>query len=138
MINLRGVLAQDVMAWWPKVEHWITQALEHGPRLYNTADVLSEILARDMQLWLACEGEEPIGVVVTSIITFPRRTVLLIGPIGGIGVRRWIKPMDDLIQAYAVANGCDIQLSEGRPGWDRLVGNQWRVTATQYVREITR
>lgn len=137
MINLRGVLAERVEAWWPKVEHWIAAALGHGPRLYNTADILTQIIARDMQLWLACEGEEPVGVVVTQIIAFPRRTVLLIGPIGGVGVRRWVKGMDALILDYAAAQGCDLQLSEGRPGWDRLVGNQWRVTATQYVREVS-
>lgn len=136
MINLRGVLAPDVAEWWPKVEHWIAAALEHGPRLYDASDVLAELLSRDMQLWLACDDHEPVGVVVTSIVTYPRRSALIIGPIGGHNVRGWIHGMDALIHDYAAAQGCAVQLSEGRPGWDRLVGNGWAVTATQFVREI--
>lgn len=137
MINLRGVTAADVPIWWPKVEGWIAAALEYGPRLYNAQDVHEEVGAGTMQLWLACDEQDPVGVAVTTIIQFPRRKVLIIGPVGGVQVRRWIKGLDDLIRRYAAAEGCAAQISEGRPGWDRLVGNGWAVTATQYVREIT-
>lgn len=138
VINLRGVLAEDVGVWWPAVEGWVEQALSHGPGLYAPEDVLERVLAREMQLWVACDDEEPIGCVTTSVEKFPRRTVLLIGVVAGRRgrSREWIKGMDDLLRAYARHAGCDLQLAEGRLGWDRFVGNGWRMASTFYKREL--
>lgn len=138
VINLRGVLAEDVGVWWPSLAAWVGEALSHGPGLYEPEDVLERILAREMQLWVACDDEEPIGCVTTSVEKFPRRTVLLIGIVAGrrARVRSWINGMDDLLRAYAQHAGCDLQLAEGRLGWDRFVGNGWQTVLTTYAREI--
>lgn len=140
MITLRGVLADEVEDWWPSVEEWVREALGHGPGLYAPQDVLDRILDREMQLWVACDDEEPIGCVTTSVEQFPRRKALLIGVVAGRRgqVRAWIKGMDDLLMAYAQHMGCDVQLAEGRLGWDRFVGNGWRTVSTYYMRELER
>lgn len=140
MITFRGVLAEDVDAWWPKIEEWVTAALEHGPGLYAPVDVLERLRAREMQLWMACEDDRPLGCVTTSIERFPRKTVLVVGVVAGLRgrSRRWIRGMDALLKEFAAASGCDLQLAEGRPGWDRLVGNGWRTVTTYYTREIER
>lgn len=138
MMNLRGVLAEDVGAWWSKVEGWVAEALEHGPGLYAPGDVLHALERQEMQLWLACEGDEPVGCVTTSVERFPRKTVLLIGIVGGVGARRWIKPMDQLLADFAKAEGCDLQLAEGRPGWARFVGNGWKDMTMTFAREVER
>jgi hypothetical protein len=138
MITFRGVLAEDVDAWWPWIMDWVRAALEHGPGLYAPDDVLERLRAREMQLWVACEDDRPIGCVTTSIERFPRKTALVIGVVGGESgrVRSWIRGMDELLRAFAAHEGCDAQLSEGRPGWDRFIGNGWRKVATQYLREL--
>lgn len=138
MITFRGVLADEVASWWPHVEGWVGEALSHGPGLYAPDDVFERIKAREMQLWVACDDEEPIGCVTTSVEKFPRRTALMIGVVAGRRgrVRPWIKGMDDLLRAYAQHKGCDVQLAEGRLGWDRFVGNGWRTVSTYYMREL--
>lgn len=140
MITLRGVLADEAGKWWPKVEKWVAEALDHGPGLYAPSDVLERVLAREMQLWVACDDEEPIGCVTTSVEKFPRRTALLIGVVAGRRGRvgSWIKGMDELLRAYAAHMECSVQLAEGRLGWDRFVGNGWRTVSTFYMREIER
>lgn len=140
MITLRGVPSEEARDWWPRVEEWVREALGHGPGLYAPQDVLDRILGREMQLWVACDDEEPIGCVTTSVEQFPRRKALLIGVVAGRRgqVRAWIKGMDELLMAYAQHMGCDVQLAEGRLGWDRFVGNGWRTVSTYYMRELER
>lgn len=60
---------------WGDVECLVQKFAEWGRGEFQTEDVLSEIRAKHMQLWVYYEGSEILLICVTQILQFPRRKI---------------------------------------------------------------
>ncbi|MBY0431744.1 MAG: hypothetical protein K2Q10_11140 [Rhodospirillales bacterium] len=135
MGRLIGIPAQTVDYWWPMVMPWIAAALARDPD-YAPDDIRDRLLSRDMQLWLWLEADgTPTACAVTSLAMFPRRSICRVQYVGGRGLRRWLRPAQDTITAWARAQGCAMLEGYARPGWLRVLTG-WRTAWTTIRRDL--
>lgn len=109
---------------WPTVEPWLRRAMEHGPGLYEPEDVLEGCRKTEFLLWVAIENERVIGMTVTSLDKYPRRTVANIRWGGGETHegRKWLHAMVRTLKAWGKHFGADLLGGSGRRGWLRGFG----------------
>ena len=95
-----------------RLEPHITAALEYSQGTHTAEDVLNQISTGDLQLW---PGKD--SVVVTQLITFPRKKVLHVFLAGGN--QKELKEMDPYVVQWAKEQGCTALTFTGRMGWAR-------------------
>lgn len=86
------------------------------------------------QLWVSIFDGAVIAALTTSIV--PRRTGLALRMVccGGCHMNVW-RDCHRQIEDFARAEGCDRVLSEGRPGWTRVL-NGYKVTAVTLEKRL--
>ena len=127
---LFGIPADKVLAVWRIVEPEIRRACARSDGRYESDDVLAALLARDMQLWLAIDVAVPgkmDAVCVTQIANYPRQRRCALVFCAGHRPERWLHHLDT-IGEWARAQGCVAMELQGRPGWERLLGDGWEKT----------
>jgi hypothetical protein len=136
-ITVRGILSSDAGDWWPKVSHWVEDALAHGGECYSLDDILRAIKQRDMQLWVVHENDELKAVCVTEIRQWPQAKILTAIIVAGNDMPHWVYALDDTLTRYAVAHGCKAIEAHGRKGWKPTLSELgWRDVVVTYAKEI--
>ena len=109
---------------WPAVEPWLLRAMEHGPPLFTTADVLEHCRRGDFVLWIAIQDESPIGMAITSLDVFPQATIASVRWAGGEEGkgRDWLNRMLLVLKAWGKHFGAKFLAGMGRKGWLRGYG----------------
>lgn len=122
MTTLVGIPHDLVPTLWPKIVGDMERACDRSDARYAAAHVLSALLRRDMQLWLAAgDGENPIeAVCVTEIVAYPREKRCGIVFCAGRNAARWLHHLE-AIENWARKQGCAALELQGRPGWERLL-----------------
>lgn len=111
-------------AWWESISYWdqieplIAKALTHGGVTYTPPDILKGILARDMKLWLAFEGDLLKACAVTARVRYPRLKAITVLIIAGDGVDDWLMFSKD-VEAWAKSDGAEAVEGPGRLGWKK-------------------
>lgn len=108
---------------WPSIERYADMAAEYTFGRYTTADIKDSILNNNHNLWIAFEGTDIKGIVVTNFIQYPRMRCLAMQFTAGEDLKEWKDPMLALLQRWATDNNCDKIESSGRPGWPRMLKN---------------
>lgn len=109
-----------VLTVWPKVRGYIANATEHTHGRYEPEDILGLLLDDSHQLWIAIDGEEIIGCIVTTIVDYPRKRVLSCPFVTGDDFSRWKHPMLHLLRRWATDTNCEALESTARLGWARV------------------
>lgn len=112
-----GVLSQEVGPIWGKVSPWIAQACRRGHDRYTPDDILSSLLEKKTQLWLAFRMGDADALAVTEILVYPQKRY------GRILMGAGTEPddIDDFIttlEGWARSLGCDGVESLMRPGFE--------------------
>lgn len=132
MTKIVGVLAQDANQWWPKIERWAEEALEHTGGLFGLDDIQEAVLLRDMQLWLVMQPELK-AFCITEVSVFPKARVLTAVLTGGEDMPAWIAALDNHLTRFAIAHDCKQFNAYGRSGWRRVArGLGWVETVTYW------
>lgn len=105
---------------WPQVREYIANATVHTHGRYEPEDVLDLLFFKDHQLWIALDGQDIIGCIVTHIMDYPRKRVLGCPFVTGEDFKRWKYPMLELLRKWATDNGCEALESTARLGWSRV------------------
>lgn len=95
-----------------RLQPHIEAALEYSQGTHTADDVLQQISTGELQLW---PGQD--SVVITQIITYPRKKVLHIFLAGGN--QKELKEMDPYVVQWAKDQGCTALTFTGRLGWAR-------------------
>lgn len=125
MIELHWLNPDYIEKFWAALAPKIADALAYADDKYALEDVKKEVLENQMQLWVVCrqDNKKVLGVVVTQVLVYPRKNVLVIcyagGKLGGEVARETAAKLGD----WAKSKG-DIKSIEiwGRPGWERVLG----------------
>jgi hypothetical protein len=123
MIEVSMVPAQYVNTCWDKVEPFAEKAAKYTYGRYTAANMHDMVLENDYQMWVAYEGQEFKGLVITNIITYPQRKLLAMQFCGGVNLIEWKEPMLALLRRFARDTGCDGIESTGRIGWTKIFEN---------------
>lgn len=114
-----GVLSRDIDRVWPKVEKQIFEAYQRARGRLNIQDVYDLLKTSDMQLWLALEGEEILGLCTTEIVRYPRKKVCAVRMCTGKDYNKW-KHFIKNIEDWARISGCTAMETQCRQGWARV------------------
>lgn len=133
-MELRGVLAEDVNAVWGEVSPLVVAAISRSPRVVDESDILSAIMSRDMQLWVAEDSQDIKAVCVTQIIQWPRRKGAVLYLCAGKGMAEWIDFLP-VIESWAIFNGCDFIEASGRAGWEKVL-KSWKKSSVTFEKEL--
>lgn len=118
-----GVNGTDIDYVWHKVEPYIQKVFDKTDTngFYTTKDVYNLISGRDMQLWIAYEGEEIEAAFVTQIVIYPQCKVFDIPFVGGVNIDHWLLEAWDILKQYGKSMGCKHIRGYGRRGWTRIL-----------------
>ena len=111
------VPAEYVDTCWAKIEPFVEKAAGYTYGRYSASNLYDMVKDGDYQLWVAYDGNDFKGTVLTNVMNYPQRRVLCMGFCGGIELKDWKTPMLDLLKRYAKDMGCDSIEAFGRPGW---------------------
>ena len=117
------VPAEYVDTCWAKIEPFVEKAAEYTYGRYSASNLYDMVKDGDHQLWVAYDGNDFKGTVLTNVMNYPQRRVLCMGFCGGIELKDWKTPMLDLLKRYAKDMGCDSIEAFGRPGWANVFKN---------------
>lgn len=109
---------------WETVEPWLKRAMEHGPGLYDTGDVVDAIAKAEFILWVAIRGDKVIGMTVTSLDVYPQKKIANIRWGGGEvhAGRDWLTRMVETLKIWGKQYGATTLGGSGRRGWLRGYG----------------
>jgi hypothetical protein len=123
MIEVSLVPAQYIDTCWEKIEAFIAKAAEYTYGRYTVGNIYDLVMEGDYQLWIAYDGKDFKGAVVTNIINYPQRKLLGMQFCGGEELSTWKDLMLDLLKRFARDSGCEGIESTGRPGWAKVFQN---------------
>lgn len=97
---------------------------------------LDSLIGPHELLWGVFEAGRPIAAATARLTTDKTVEVILVG---GSGFRKWLKPLDMRIGAWARDEGATSLHAIGRAGWARVLG--WKVIGregdfTTYERDL--
>lgn len=134
--TLRGVRADEIIELWDRIMPIMTAAASRSGGKYAAGDLMKAVALRDMQLWLALDGEDIAALAVTEIVNFPQRRVCRVLIVTGEDHERWIGYSDALAH-WAKEQGCKAIEALARPGWKRIMQDfGWRMTHVQMDLEL--
>lgn len=107
---------------WPSIETYMADAAVHSYGRYTSDDIKDAVLHGSRQLWVAFDGVDIYGAVVTKIVSYPRINALAFLFIGGVEGLTWKTPMLLMLQKFARDHNCGVIESIGRSGWLKIFG----------------
>jgi hypothetical protein len=123
MIEVSMVPPQYIDTCWSKVEPFAKLAADYTYGRYTVDDIYDSVTEHNYQMWVAMEDSEFKGLVITNVVTYPKRKLLAMQFCGGVDLKLWKAPMLELLQKFGSAMGCDGIESTGRPGWAKVFKN---------------
>lgn len=123
MIEVSLIPPQYVDSCWDRIEGFIGKAAKYTYGRYTVSNIYDMVKEGDYQLWVAIDGTDFKGAVVTNIITYPQRKLLGMQFCGGEELKLWKEPMLELLKRFAKDVGCEGIESTGRPGWAKVFQN---------------
>lgn len=99
---------------WARLKHHIEAALATSPGLETLEDVEAAVASGHYQVWFGHQS-----IAITEIASYPRRKVLTVIH-GGGDLAELLDEMEPQMCAFAVENGCDLIMGQGRRGWERV------------------
>lgn len=121
-VSVYGPLEEGaVIDAWPKVEAWLSAALDRDGMKLRSDDVLEQIAQGLLGLYLieVDESGELLGVVACEVQEYPNAQVFNIAYCGGKDLYRWAGLLGAM-EAEAVRLGCETLRITGRAGWGRI------------------
>ena len=109
-----------VLGVWPKIAHYVKLSTDYSYGRFEPEDVLDLILDGKYLLWIAYEGSVIKGIVVTTIVTYPRKKYLYLMFCGGEDGFDWKDEMLRVMKCWAYDNQCDGIEANGRLGWSKI------------------
>lgn len=96
--------------YWPKIVDFLQPAVDQGDR---------PMLLEHELVWTVHDGPELLAAATTRITRDGFAEVMFVG---GRDYRRWLRPLDDMIAAWASDEGMSAVRAYGRRGWVRVLG----------------
>ncbi len=118
---------------WPHVERFIKPAMVRTGEMF-VSDIVRALAARRFLLWLAWDGKELCGAVVTELAETINGRVCVIVAMGGKDRKRWLHLLEQL-EEYALLEGCRAMRLYGRKGWKRVL-RDYRETRVVMEKEL--
>ena len=114
------VPSEHVLNVWPAVADYVQNALESTDGRYELEDVLEMVEGGGFLLWIAVDGKQIRGCVITQMMQYPRKKFLGCPFVTGDEFASWKQPMFETLQRFARDNDCEGLEATARLGWSRV------------------
>jgi hypothetical protein len=104
---------------WPKIRGYVTATVKYTYGRYEPEDVLEMLVDGTHMMWMAFQGQEIRGVVISTFQEYPRAKYLSCPFVMGEDFDSWKDPMLATLRKWASENDCDGIESTARIGWAR-------------------
>lgn len=121
MVEIIQVPPSAVEGMWPEVEPHLKPSIEMSRGCFEPVDVMAFCVGGGFQLWVAYDGDNLIGAIVTELIDFPRRRMTRAPFAGGKDILKWYAAMDAAVEAWGRSWGATGICAVGRKGWTRIL-----------------
>lgn len=106
-----------------KIQPYLESAAEYTFGRFKAEDIKRGLLVKPQQLWVAFDGQEVYGFVVTEIYSYPQLTALVMHFTAGKKLPRWKDAMLKELRDFSKEHKCTIIESYGRRGWAKVFQN---------------
>jgi hypothetical protein len=120
MIEVSAVPPEYIDTCWSQIEQYMEKAARYTYGRFTADDIYESVVEHGYHLWVAFEGKEILGAVVTQFMIYPKRKTLSMTFCGGKRLHEWKAPMLKLLQRFAVDMGCDAVEATARKGWAKI------------------
>lgn len=133
--RIEGVWHEHLNLYWPVVRDWIDEAVRYAANCWTVDDVLRDLKARKMQLWVVWT-DKPVCALVTEVYDTAAGTTCAIPIVGGELALECLDLLS-VIEQWAKEQGCVRLRGEGRRGWERaLKAHGWQPITTQVEKRL--
>lgn len=120
-MEIKTIPNHSVDPLWGKLKSYFEGVAKYTHGRFTANDIRERLKNKPFQhLWVAHEGEDIKGFVITEFCSYPQMKVLVMHFTGGIEIETWKQPMLKQLQDFARMNGCEAIESFGRSGWVKV------------------
>ena len=125
---------EDVAYVWEEVVPLLARVAPHTEGEMEPDDYIEPLTHGDMQLWVVIENKHVIAALVTQIVPYPQKKVLRLISLGGEDFQE-IKDFLEMVEVFALKNGCTALEMWGRKGWKKLLSD-WKDSYIVYTKDL--
>lgn len=141
-IKVLPVSRQEFSAVWPHAAPYLMRGLSAATNV-TLRQVVAGIVAGEDVLWVVIDQGVTTAAFLTSTCTDDDtgETFVWVFGLGGYGMHRWAKALEDAVTAFALRAGANSVRFAGRDAWSRvlpscqIIGREWGRNAT-YQRAV--
>lgn len=121
-LKLSAIPSHSTGLWFNRIQPFVESALEGSDGKFTVYDIFLCLIHKEMQLWVITEQENDQlqAVIITQVITYPAKKVLLILIVAGVKFDEWSHTLPHF-KLFAKDHACDAIEFYGRPGWEPKV-----------------
>jgi len=125
---------EDVAYVWEEVVPLLARVVPHTEGELEPDDYIEPLTHGDMQLWVVIENKHVNAALVTQIISYPQKRILRLISLAGDNVQE-IKDFLEMVEVFALKNGCTALEMWGRKGWKKLLSD-WKDSYIVYTKDL--
>jgi hypothetical protein len=119
---------------WEEVAPLLARVAPHTEGELEPDDYIEPLTHGDMQLWVVVENKRVNAALITQIIPYPQKKVLRLISLAGEDFQE-IKGFLEMVEVFALKNGCSSLEMWGRKGWKKLLSD-WRDSYIVYTKDL--
>ena len=125
---------EDVAYVWEEVVPLLARVAPHTEGEMEPDDYIEPLTHGDMQLWVVVENKHVNAALVTQIISYPQKRILRLISLAGDNFQE-IKDFLEMVEVFALKNGCTALEMWGRKGWKKLLSD-WKDSYIVYTKDL--
>ena len=119
---------------WEEVVPLLARVAPHTEGELEPDDYIEPLTHGDMQLWVVVENKHVNAALITQIIPYPQKKVLRLISLAGEDFQE-IKGFLEMVEVFALKNGCSSLEMWGRKGWKKLLSD-WKDSYIVYTKDL--
>jgi hypothetical protein len=125
---------EDVAYVWEEVVPLLARVAPHTEGEMEPDDYIEPLTHGDMQLWVVVENKRVNAALVTQIIPYPQKRILRLISLAGENFQE-IKDFLEMVEVFALKNGCTALEMWGRKGWKKLLSD-WKDSYIVFTKDL--
>tara|TARA_R100001460_G_scaffold94355_1_gene136424 strand:+ start:2453 stop:2881 length:429 start_codon:yes stop_codon:yes gene_type:complete len=118
MIYVSGIKSKKIPDIWNLCKQYVEMGNNKSKEEMNIDDIYERLINAEMQLWVVFDENDDIkSVVTTEVINYPRKRTCRIVTLGGRGLDNWVDEVLDVLEGWAIENGCVAMETACRKGF---------------------
>lgn len=121
-LNILAISTAGIDRIWFDVEEMIAESLKYSDGKFSLDSVYQNLKTAALQLWIISEDKKIKAFIITQIIQYPAKKILVFMFIGGSEFEAW-EHFIETFKSFAKHHHCEAIEGYGRKGWFKKIMN---------------